>query len=199
MEPVSDASSVGSSGMNNKASQDALAAFFSKASAGGDFLSECMALFAQDSALQARTNVQGINIQRREINSLRKKRMEFLKQRLAATKKSGFWSKFKSVFTKIAGVVTAGLSLFCPPLAVDLASVGVAAASGGFGVLGAHYSKKAALRSADILQNEQRKEMAAELRDELVNSLQNAAQAEQRMLARISSMAQISPGNMLAG
>ena len=199
MEPVSDVKTIRSSSVNDQAGEEALAAFYSKAMAGGDFLSECMALFAQDSALQARSNIQGIKIQQREINRLRKKRMKFLKQRLEATKKSGFWGKFKRAFATIAGVVTAGLSLFCPPLAVGLAGVGVAAASGGFGAMGAHYSKKAMLRSADILLNEQRKEMASDLQDELVTALQAAAQAEQRMLARISSMTQISQANVITG
>jgi hypothetical protein len=189
MEPVSGVNSVSGSVPGQSAGEVALASFAAKISAGGDIASECMALMAEDSACQMRTNLQGIRVQQRAVRQARKRRMELLKKQWAAKKKSGFWSKLGKIFSGVCSVLAGALSFFVCP-AVGAVGVGVAGAalSGGCGIASGAHARKAGKAAADALQAEQYKQIAQEASQDLLQSLNNAAELEKRMAAKITAL-----------
>jgi len=189
MEPVSGVNSVSGGVPGHSAGEVALASFAAKISAGGDIASECMALMAEDSACQMRTNLQGIRVQQRAVRQARKRRMELLKKQWAASKKSGFWSKLGKVFSGVFSVLAGALSFFVCP-AVGAVGVGIAGAalSGGCNIASGAYSRNAGRAAADALQAEQYKQIAQETQDEMLQSLQGAAAVEKQMVQRISAL-----------
>ena len=80
MEPIGGVSSVSGAAAGPSAQEVALASFAAKITAGGDIASECMALMAEDSACQVKTNLQGIRVQQRAVRQARKRGMELLKK-----------------------------------------------------------------------------------------------------------------------
>jgi hypothetical protein len=164
----------------------ALGSFLAKLSVGGDLASECMALFANDAKMQNRVNIQGVNIQSRQVREARTRRMELLKKYWAAQRHQGFWSKLAGFFKKLTGALSAALTIFGGPAAV-VGAVG-GAISGGFGITASVYGKKAAYAMADKLAAEQARDLAGQARDDLLSVMDGAARLERDMHDRISQM-----------
>ncbi len=164
----------------------ALDSFLAKVSVGGDLASECMALFSKDAAVQNRVNLQGVNIQSRQVREARGRRMKLLKKYWAAQRHHGFWSKLAGFFKKLTGALCAALTVFGGPAAIAGAVGG--ALSGGFGITASVYGRNAACAWADKLAAEQTRDMAGQSRDDLLSVLDNASRLEGEMHDRISRL-----------
>ena len=164
----------------------ALGSFLSKMSVGGDLASECMALFAKDSGMQNRVNLQGVKIQSRQVHEARKRRMELLKKYWAAQRHHGFWSRLSGFFKKLTGALCAALTVFGGPAAA-VGAVGGALA-GGFDITASVYGKKAACAWAGKLAAEQARDMANQTRNDLLSVMDGAAQLESEMHNRIRGL-----------
>lgn len=188
MESVNGVSSTTQSAMPT-ADHDALVSLASKV-CFGDLASECMALFAEDNAIQMEANLQGIRVQQRTMKELHQRRMKLLKERLQATKKSGFWSSLGKIFSGVASAVAGALSFFCPALIPCVVGLAGSAISGGCFVGGALYGEEVADATADLMMANQFKQGAKEASDDMLQSLENAAEVERRMAARIAAIAE---------
>jgi hypothetical protein len=184
MRSVAPVSLVAEQPAQSKINDSALTVFCAKACLATDLASECMLLFNEDGACQRRINLQGVNIQRRNIRAARKKRMELLKKKWEASRKSGFWSKLGKIFSGI----TAAMTVLCPVGAwVGLSGTLIAGACKTSASL---HSRTAAQSSADLLKGEHQKLMATEMNNELLRSIESAAELEKNMLARIHKLAE---------
>lgn len=189
MESIGGVSSASGRIPATSAGEVALASFTAKITAGGDIASECMALMAEDNACQANANLQGVRVQQRAVRQARQRRMELLKKQWAASKKSGFWSKLGKVFSGVFSVLAGALSFFaCPAFGVVGVGVAGAVVSGGCGIASGAYARKAGRAAADALQAEQCKQVAKEASEDILQSLNNAAELEKRMAAKISDL-----------
>lgn len=188
MESVNGVSSTTQSTMP-PADDNALASLASKV-CFGDLASECMALFAEDNAIQMKADIQGIRVQQRTMRELHQRRMKLLRERLQATKNSGFWSSLGKIFSGIASAVAGALSFFCPALIPCVVGLAGSAISGGCLVGGALYGEQVAKATADLLMADQFKQSAKEASDGMLQSLENAAEVERRMAARIAAIAE---------
>ena len=195
MESVNGVSSTTQSGMP-PADHSALASLASKV-CFGDLASECMALFAEDNAIQMEADIQGIRIQQRTMRELHQRRMKLLKKRLQATKNSGFWSGLGKIFSGVASAVAGALSFFCPALIPCAVGLVGSVISGGCFVGGALYGEQVAKATADMLMADQFKQSAKEAGDDMLQSLQNAAEVERRMAVRIAAIAESENKNVL--
>jgi hypothetical protein len=189
MEPVSGVSSVSGAAGGASAEEVVLASFAAKITAGGDIASECMALMAEDSACQMKTNLQGIRVQQRAVRQARERRMELLKKQWTAKKKSGFWGKLGKIFSGVFSVLAGALSFFAlPGFGVVGAGIAGAALSGGCGIASGVHARKAGKAAADAMQAEQYKQIAQEAQGEILQSLQAAAEVEKQMVQRITAL-----------
>jgi hypothetical protein len=188
MESVNGVSSTTQS-MTPPDDRNVLASLVSKA-CFGDMASECMALLAEDSAIQMEADIQGIRVQQRTMRELHRRRMKLLKERLQATKNSGFWSSLGKIFSGIASAVAGALSFFCPALIPGAVGLVGSVMSGGCFVGGALYDKQVAVATADMAIADQLKQSANEASDDMLQSLENAVEVERRMAARIAAIAE---------
>lgn len=189
MEPVGGVNSVSGSSPATSADSVVMASFAAKVTAGGDLASECMALMAEDNACQVKASLQGIRVQQRAVRQARQRRMELLKKQWAASRKSGFWSKLGKIFSGVFSVLAGALSFFaCPMFGVVGIGVAGAAASGGCGIASGAHARKAGRAAADALQAEQYKQIAKEASEDILQSLNNAAELEKRMASKISAL-----------
>jgi hypothetical protein len=189
MEPIGGVCSVSGAAAGPSAEEVALASFAAKITAGGDIASECMALLAEDSACQVKTNLQGIRVQQRAVRQARQRRMELLKKQWAAKKKSGFWGRLGKIFSGVFSVLAGALSFFVCPV-VGAVGVGLAGAalSGGCQIASGAHARKAGKAAADALQAEQYKQIAQEASQDMLQSLSDAAELEKQMATRISAL-----------
>ncbi|HUU03521.1 MAG TPA: hypothetical protein VM425_18945 [Myxococcota bacterium] len=164
----------------------ALGSFLAKVSVGGDLASECLALFAKDAAVQNRVNLQGVNIQSRQVREARTRRMKLLKKFWAAQRHQGFWSKLAGFFKKLTGALSAALIVVGGPAA----AVGVVggALSGGFSITASVYGRNATCAWGDKLAAEQVRDLSSQTRDDLLSVLDSAAQLEGEMHDRIRGL-----------
>ena len=189
MEPIGGVSSTPGSALTGSTGEIALASITAKITAGGDIASECMALMAEDSACQMKANLQGIRVQQRAVRQARQRRMELLKKQWAASKKSGFWAKLGKVFSGVFSVLAGALSFFaCPMFGVVGVGVAGAAVSGGCGITSGAQARKAGKAAADALQAEQCQQIAKEVSEDMLQSLNNASELEKRMVSKISTL-----------
>jgi hypothetical protein len=189
MEPIGGVCSVSGAAAGPSAEEVALASFAAKITAGGDIASECMALLAEDSACQVKTNLQGIRVQQRAVRQARQRRMELLKKQWTAKKKSGFWGRLGKIFSGVFSVLAGALSFFVCPV-VGAVGVGLAGAalSGGCQIASGAHARKAGKAAADALQAEQYKQIAQEASQDMLQSLSDAAELEKQMATRISAL-----------
>lgn len=191
MEPVSGTVPTPPTSPTSTVESTVLASFAAKIATGGDLASECMALLAEDSACQTKANLQGIRVQQRAVRQARQRRMELLKKQWAASKKSGFWAKLGNIFKGVFSALAGALSFFaCPMFGVVGIGLAGAAISGGCSIASGAHSRKAGRAAADALQAEQYKQIAQEVSDDMLRSLQDAAELEKRMASRISALAE---------
>ena len=169
--------------------QNALASLASKV-CFGDLAGECMALLAEDNAIQMEADVQGIRVQQRTMREMHQRRMKLLKERLQATKNSGFWSSLGKIFSGIASAVAGALSFFCPALIPGAVGLVGGVMSGGCFVGGSLYDKQVARATADMAMADQLKQSAKEASDDMLQSLENAVEVERRMATRIAAIAE---------
>lgn len=198
MESIGGVSSVSGAVAGTSAEEVALASFAAKITAGGDIASECMALMAEDSACQMKTNLQGIRVQQRAVRQARQRRMELLKKQWAARKKSGFWAKLGKIFSGVFSVLAGALSFFVCPM-VGAVGVGIAGAalSGGCNIASGAHARNAGKAAANALQAEQYKQIAKEASEDMLQSLSNAAELEKRMAAKISALVESESQSMV--
>jgi hypothetical protein len=166
-----------------------LASLAAKVALGGDIASACMSLVSEDSSLQHAALERGIRIEAQEIREARKRRMEYLRKKWAASRKSGFWSRVASVFKGIAVAVTAVASVVCTAGVGTVVALAGTAAAGVPGLIGSGYARRAGRAAADQLAQEHLLQSAVGARDELVQSLEDLVQLEQRMHDRIAALA----------
>jgi hypothetical protein len=189
MEPIGGVSSVSGGNLGVSAESVALSSFAAKVTAGGDLAGECMALMAEDSACQVKANLQGIRVQQRAVRQARQRRMELLKKQWAASRKSGFWGKLKKIFSGVFSVLAGALSFFvCPLFGVVGLGVAGAAVSGGCGIASGAQARKAGRAAADALQAEQHRQIAEEAGEDLLQALNDAAELEKHMAAKIAAL-----------
>jgi hypothetical protein len=179
--------------------ENPLTSLASKLALGGDIASTCMSLIAEDTCLQHTALERGIRIEAQEIREARRRRMEYLRKKWAASKKSGFWSKVASVFKGIAVAVSAVASVVCTAGVGTVVALAGTAAAGVPGLIGAGHAKRAGRAAAGQLLHEHLQQAATQSRDELVQSLQDLIRLEQRMHDRIVAMADSQDPAMLRG
>ncbi|MBW1808101.1 MAG: hypothetical protein JRJ87_07870 [Deltaproteobacteria bacterium] len=184
MNSITPVSATAEQAALSKTNDAALMAFCAKASVAFDLASECLQLFNEDGACQRRINLQGVKIQRRNIRAARKKRMELLKKKWEASRKSGFWAKLGKIFSGI----TVALTVLCPVGAcVGLSGTLIA---GACKTSASVHRRTAALASADLYKTEHQKQRAQEMNNELLRSIESAAGLEKNMLSRIRKLAE---------
>lgn len=188
MESVNGVSSITQSA-TPPTDHDALASLASKVFFG-DLASECMALFAEDNAIQMEADIQGIRFQQRTMRELHQRRMKLLKERLQATKNSGFWSSLGKIFSGVASAVAGALSFFCPALIPCVVGLVGSLVSGGCFLGGSLCDEQVARATADMLMADQFKQSAKEASDDMLLSLENAVEVERRMAAGIAAIAE---------
>jgi hypothetical protein len=176
MTQVSDVGSSQASIPGDADGNVALSSFCAKICGSGDFMSECMALHAEDSGIQLQVNRQGAQLQQRAVREARHKRRELIKKIREAQEDSGFWSGLTDFFSGLTSLVTTALLVFSGP--AGTAGLIGAIASGGCGLLKAHYDSNAALAQANKFQVEQFKQDAVDLRDEQVGEMERVVQME---------------------
>lgn len=161
---------------------------------GGDWISECMALFSEAHAAEHRLGLQAVRIEQQQRLDWRREALQAIQAKIAASNKSGWLKGLGIVVGVSVALVSAVATIYCPPAAAGIA-VGGALISGGLGVAGAYSDQDLTRAEGRLLRCKSQREQSLQYQNVILDTLQQAAQAQwtecQRLHALAESMSRI--------
>ena len=180
--------SIGASNPTSPTSNPFLVSLQNKV-ASGDWIGECMYLFACSRSDEYRLQKQGVKRQHQLIHEAREMHKKLLQKQRRAKKKSGFLKVLGAVTGAVVGAISIVVAAYCPLAAGGIALVG-AFWTGSMGVSAAIKDQSAMKAGGNAMLAQQQSQDASEARAEILSVMEQSVLIEQRMGERLAELAE---------